>query len=115
MVARERRSIHEESAAWRSALEAEEAKLESALRGCKPATPLLLDLFPAPEFPHEERGVYLAPFLSKRGRRIIYAVDRAGRYVARLVLNDPARWREAERTLAQTLDTLDPSPVQLVP
>lgn len=108
-------SIHEEGLRWRESLEVEERRLESALRKHMTPSVFVCDLSPAPEFAHEERGVYLAPYLSRRGRRVMYAVDRAGRYVARMLLDDPAGWREAESSLIEALDRLDPSPVQLVP
>lgn len=72
-------------------------------------------LTPIPDAPLRPRGVYVADFLTRRGHYVLYAVDRAGRYLCRAVVHDPARWSEYVESVWATLEDLDPIPVKLVP
>ena len=107
-------SFHEEGVAWKARIEADEARLEAALRKHRAPLAYICDRSPAPGFPLEERGVYVARYLSPRGRYVLDCVDRRGRHVAQVLVDDPARWEECERRARQILDELDPG-LKLIP
>jgi len=62
----------------------------------------------APGYPIERRGVYVARYLSVSGDYILNCIDRRGRRVAQLVVDDPERWVEFQRAAVAILDELDP-------
>jgi len=101
-------SIHDESVQWRTALEADEARLERAIRKHNGPKVFVCDRSPAPGYPISSRGVYVARFLSPRGRYVLNCIDRLGRQVAQVVVMDPAKWDDFRRAAEATLDELDP-------
>jgi len=66
------------------------------------------DRSPAPGYPIEPRGVYVARYLSPKGNYILNCIDRRGRHVAQVVVADPERWVEFQRAAAAILDEIDP-------
>ena len=109
-----RQSFHEEGLAWKARLEAEEARLEIALRNHRAPLAYVCDRCPAPGFPLEERGVYVARYLSARGRYILDCIDRKGRHVAQVLVDDPGQWATYEQRARDVLDELDPG-LKLIP
>jgi len=103
-----RLSIHEEGLAWRANLEAEERQMETALRRARLPLVYVCDRSPAPGYPIEPRGVYVARYLSPKGNYVLNCIDRRGRHVAQVVVADPDRWVEFQRAAAAILDELDP-------
>lgn len=101
-------SIHDEGLAWRANLEAEEQRMESTLRRSHLPPIYVCDRSPAPGYPLESRGVYVARYLSPRGNYILNCIDRRSRHVAQLVVDDPERWVEFLRAAEAILDELDP-------
>jgi len=73
----------------------------------------LVEVYPALLGGISDRGVYLAPFLTRYGQPVIHAVDREGRSFARAVLDDPDDCRKAEQELLGQLDEIEP-PVRLL-
>lgn len=103
-------SIRDEGLAWRRKLEAEERELESILRESRGPKLVVTGLTPAPEYPVESRGVYVARFLTAKGRHFLRCIDRRGREVARVVVRNPDDWDSAGRVASKALDELDPLP-----
>ncbi len=102
-------SIHDEGLAWRANLEAEERRMESMLRRARVGMSVYVcDRSPAPGYPIEPRGVYVARYLSPKGNYVLNCIDRRGRHVAQVVVADPERWVEFHRTAVATLEELDP-------
>jgi len=102
-------SIHEEGLTWRANLEAEERRMESMQRRARVGMSVYVcDRSPAPGYPIEPRGVYVARYLSPKGNYILNCIDRRGRHVAQLVVDDPDRWVEFRRAAEAILDDLDP-------
>jgi len=101
-------SIHEEGVAWRANLEREERELERALGRYRRPLVYICDRSPAPGYAIDPRGVYVARYLSPKGNYILNCIDRRGRHVAQLVVDDPERWVEFERAAEAVLDELDP-------
>ena len=57
--------------------------------------------------------MYVARFLTPEGQYILNCIDRWGRKIAQLVVDDPERWTEYERMAEEALDEHDPG-VKLV-
>ena len=65
---------------------------------------------PLPTTPLVPRGVYMAPYLSRRGYPVLVAVDRRNRWIDYRILRPDVDEREADRFLWRRLDTADPMP-----
>lgn len=105
-----RQSVFEEALVWRTNLEREEREIEARLRGARLPRVIVTGFSPAPEYPLEKRGVYVSRFLTLKGRRFLYCVDRRGREVARVIVRGPGDWSAAEEAAVGILDELDPLP-----
>jgi len=65
---------------------------------------------PAPGYPLESRGVYVSRYLSPEGNHMLNCIDRRGRLVAQVVMDDLQRWWWWVGYARGLLDYVDPTP-----